>query len=166
MGHDCTTLIDEGRRLLSAFASGLSLRIALLVILASFAALAWLISAAPSFIGLVVTVAIAIGWCVWLERRLAARASAVGPFTDLSHVPDSLMFQLAMASHQAHAAHDRHPTLSALVRSVFSRRRKPAKPAAQENDCHDENCCCMKCFCKREAANGEGCASGCCCCSK
>jgi hypothetical protein len=51
VGHDYTTLIDEGSRRLSAFVSGLSLRTALLVILASFSALAWLISTAPSFMG-------------------------------------------------------------------------------------------------------------------
>ncbi len=63
------TLITDGTRRLLAFASGLSPRAALLAIFTSCAALVRLISTAPSFIGLVMTVAIAIGWCVWLERH-------------------------------------------------------------------------------------------------
>jgi hypothetical protein len=69
MGREFTTLIDEGTRRLSAFASGLSLRAALLTILASFAGLVWLINTAPPVIGLFVTATVASCWCIWLERH-------------------------------------------------------------------------------------------------
>ena len=69
MGNEFTTSIGEGTRRLSAFVSGLSLRGALLAILGSFAVVIWMISTAPAFIGFAATVAIAIGWCVWLERH-------------------------------------------------------------------------------------------------
>jgi hypothetical protein len=66
MDRNDTTLIEEPGRVLSARVPA-SHSITAAGIVAAFATLVALISVAPAVVGLAAAVAVAIGWCIWLD---------------------------------------------------------------------------------------------------
>ena len=63
-----------------ASASALSVRAALLAIAVAFAVILWVVTIAPPLVSLLLTVALAIGWCVWLEKRPDPQVTCGAPF--------------------------------------------------------------------------------------
>jgi hypothetical protein len=69
MDRAATALVRRISRVVMASAGRLSRPVALTVIAVVTAAFLWVVTVAPLFVAVVLTIGLAIAWCVWLERH-------------------------------------------------------------------------------------------------
>jgi len=69
MGRLFTTPLAQLARTGSTKVSALPTHALVVGIIAVFAAFLWVISVAPALVSIALTVAIAIAWCLWLEKH-------------------------------------------------------------------------------------------------
>ena len=125
-------------------ASALPVRAALLAFVAVFVVSLWVVTIAPPLVSLALTVALAIGWCVWLEKNPDPGVPCEAALEAMRAVPgakpgdsrdrhnSSRHEVCAGSSSAAHLRHSRQggalrATTDDICRAVRSTRRKPIR---------------------------------------